>query len=122
MRVLSYFTGLLRWTIPGPASSYSCFEHHRFWKVDKEARQPSQSYYYRVEESVHSQRIEPPIQTEYLRSGGATIFTFMLAARSPVSSFCMRSAMPGYIVVPPDKTIFPARSRRTSRSHFMIEL
>lgn len=47
----------LRWTMPGPDSSYSCFEHQRFWKVDSEAR------------------MEPPIQTEYFRSGGATILT-----------------------------------------------
>lgn len=36
-----------------------CFEIHICWKVDKEAR------------------MEPPIQTEYFRSGGATILTFM---------------------------------------------
>jgi hypothetical protein len=28
----------LRWTIPGPDSSYSCLEHQRFWKVESEAR------------------------------------------------------------------------------------
>lgn len=43
----------LRWTIPGPDSSYSCFEHQRFWKVESEAR------------------MEPPIQTEYFLSGGS---------------------------------------------------
>lgn len=48
---------LLRWTIPGPDSSYSCLLHHRFWKVEREAR------------------IDPPIHTEYFRSGGATILT-----------------------------------------------
>jgi hypothetical protein len=42
----------------GPTSSYSCLEHHMFWKVLKEAR------------------IEPPIQTEYFLSGGAMIFTY----------------------------------------------
>jgi hypothetical protein len=47
----------LRWTMPGPDSSYSCFEHQRFWKVLREAR------------------MEPPIQTEYFLSGGATILT-----------------------------------------------
>lgn len=71
-------------------------------------------------------KMEPPIQTEYLRSGGATILTymmlkvnkgpdaitimiqtFMLAGDSEVSSFCMRSEIPGYIVVPPDKTTLP---------------
>lgn len=48
---------ILRWTIPGPDSSYSCLEHQRFWKVESEAK------------------IEPPIQTEYFLSGGATILT-----------------------------------------------
>lgn len=48
---------ILRWTIPGPDSSYSCFEHHIFWNVLREAK------------------IDPPIQTEYLRSGGAITLT-----------------------------------------------
>ena len=43
----------------GPDSSYSCFEIHICWNVDKEAR------------------IDPPIHTEYFLSGGATIFTFI---------------------------------------------
>ena len=44
--------------------------------------------------------MEPPIQTEYLRSGGATTLTFIeLGARAVISLF-MRSAMPGNIVVP----------------------
>jgi hypothetical protein len=33
------------------------------------------------------------IQTEYLRSGGATILTFMDEGASAVISFCMRSEM-----------------------------
>ena len=41
----------------GPDSSYSCLEHHRFWKVEREAK------------------MDPPIQTEYFLSGGATILT-----------------------------------------------
>lgn len=45
--------------MPGPDSSYSCFEHQRFWNVDSDAR------------------MEPPIQTEYFRSGGATILTYI---------------------------------------------
>lgn len=45
----------LRWTMDGPASSYSCLLIHICWKVESEAR------------------MEPPIQTEYLRSGGAII-------------------------------------------------
>ena len=75
--------------MPGPLSSYSCFEHHKFWNVESEAR------------------MDPPIQTEYFLSGGATIFTFMLDGESDVSSFCMRSAIPGYIVVPPESKTLP---------------
>ena len=68
----------------GPDSSYSCLEIHICWKVEREAR------------------MEPPIQTEYLRSGGAMILTFMEDGASAVISFCMRSEIPGYMVVPPD--------------------
>ncbi len=41
---------------------------------------------------------------------------------SAVISFCIRSAMPGNIEVPPDRTVFAYRSFRKSTSHFMIEL
>ena len=44
--------------------------------------------------------MEPPIQTEYLRSGGATTLTFMLLGARAVISLFMRSAMPGNMVVP----------------------
>merc|ERR1712146_339266 len=94
----------LRWTIDGPDSSYSSLEIHICWKVDSEAR------------------MEPPIHTEYLRSGGAMILIFMVDGARAVSSFCMRSAMPGNMVVPPDSTTLPYRSLRMSTSHFMIEL
>ena len=70
----------------GPDSSYSCFEIHICWKVESDAK------------------IDPPIQTEYLRSGGAMILIFMVDGANDVISFCIRSAMPGYIVVPPDRT------------------
>ncbi|KAG4231376.1 hypothetical protein PC116_g20351 [Phytophthora cactorum] len=43
--------------IEGPASLYSAFEIHICWNVDS------------------NDRIDPPIQTEYLRSGGATTLT-----------------------------------------------
>merc|ERR1712146_664628 len=66
----------LRWTIDGPDSSYSSLEIHICWKVDSEAR------------------MEPPIHTEYLRSGGAMILIFMVDGARAVSSFCMRSAVP----------------------------
>lgn len=68
----------------GPLSSYSCFEIHICWNVDKEAK------------------MEPPIQTEYLRSGGAMIRTFMDDGARAVISFCILSEMPGYMVLPPD--------------------
>lgn len=92
----------------GPLSSYSCLEIHICWKVDKDAK------------------MEPPIQTEYLRSGGAMILTFIDDGARAVISFCIRSAIPGYyrgvsdnfaqlirvrgkhtMVVPPDMTMFP---------------
>ena len=53
------------------------------WNVDRDAR------------------MEPPIQTLYLRSGGATTLTFMLDGARAVISLFMRSAMPGNMVVPP---------------------
>merc|ERR1711973_917987 len=46
-------------TMPGPESSYSSLEIHISWKVESE------------------ERMEPPIQTEYFLSGGATIFTLI---------------------------------------------
>mgnify|MGYP003352221842 CR=1 FL=1 len=50
----------------GPDSSYSCLEIHICWKVDREAK------------------MDPPIQTEYLRSGGATILIFMVEGAKAV--------------------------------------
>ena len=102
--------------------------------------------------------MDPPIQTEYFLSGGATILIFMEEGAKAVISRCIlmeggnkkmlrkmnfstvkidesqrekemnwkkgayRSAIPGYIVVPPDKTMFPYKSFRISTSHFMMEL
>ena len=73
----------------GPDSSYSCLLIHICWKVEREAK------------------IEPPIQTEYLRSGGAMILIFMVEGARAVISFCIRSAMPANMVVPPDRTMLP---------------
>merc|ERR1719498_792474 len=70
----------LRWTIVGPDSSYSCFEIHICWKVDSD------------------DKIDPPIHTEYLRSGGAMTLIFIVDGASAVSSFVMRSPMPGNVV------------------------
>ena len=67
-------------------------------------------------------KMEPPIQTEYLRSGGAIILIFIVDGAKAVISFCMRSAIPGYMVVPPERTVLAYRSLRMSTSHFMIEL
>src|SRR3569832_1707958 len=86
----------------GPDSSYSSLLIHMLWKVDKEAR------------------IDPPIHTEYLRSGGATIFTLMDAGAKAVISLDMRSLIPGNMVVPPECTMLAYKSSRISTSHFMM--
>merc|ERR1712084_211579 len=65
--------------------------------------------------------MEPPIHTEYLRSGGATTLIFMVDGARAVSSLVMRSPMPANIVVPPDSTTFAYKSLRMSPSHFMID-
>lgn len=88
----------------GPDSSYSCLEIHICWKVDREAK------------------IDPPIHTEYFLSGGAMILIFIVDGAKAVISFCILSAMPGYMVVPPDNTVFAYKSLRISTSHFMMEL
>merc|ERR1719203_1615412 len=90
-------------TMVGPLSSYSPFEIHNCWNVLRE------------------ERMEPPIHTEYFRSGGATTLIFIVDGANAVSSFVMRSPMPGNIVVPPDNTTFAYRSLRISTSHFMID-
>merc|ERR1740121_3017975 len=90
------------WTMVGPLSSYSPLLIHICWKVLKE------------------ERIDPPIHTEYLRSGGATTLIFIVDGASAVSSLVMRSPMPGNMVVPPESTMFAYRSLRMSTSHFMM--
>merc|ERR1712024_92142 len=87
----------------GPDSSYSALEIHMDWNVDSD------------------DRIEPPIHTEYLRSGGATTLIFIVDGASAVSSLVMRSPMPANMVVPPDNTTFAYKSLRISTSHFMID-
>ena len=47
---------------------------------------------------------------------------FIVLGASAVISFCILSAMPGYMVVPPDSTVLAYRSFRMSTSHFMMEL
>jgi hypothetical protein len=85
-------------TMAGPDLSYSALEIHIDWKVGSDAM------------------LEPPIQAEYLRSGGAMTLIFIFdierrpsslaAGASAVSSLVSRSAMPGHMVVPPDSTMF----------------
>merc|ERR1712241_887462 len=91
----------LRCTMVGPDSSYSPFEIHICWKV------------------LNEDRIEPPIHTEYLRSGGATTLIFIVEGAKAVSSFVIRSPMPVNIVVPPERTTLAYKSLRISTSHFM---
>lgn len=52
------------------------------------------------------ERIDPPIQTEYFLSGGATILIFTEDGAKEVISLDNLSEIPGYMVVPPDKTMF----------------
>merc|ERR1719242_1917512 len=66
--------------------------------------------------------MDPPIQTEYFLSGGAMILIFIVLGARAVISFCILSAMPGYMVVPPDRTVLAYRSFLISTSHFMMEL
>merc|ERR1712048_286451 len=78
----------LRCTIVGPDSSYSPFEIHICWKVDKE------------------DKMDPPIQTEYLRSGGVTTLIFTVEGAKAVNSLVMRSPMPANMLCPPERTTF----------------
>ena len=43
--------------------------------------------------------MEPPIHVEYLRSGGPKILIFIVDGANAVISFCILSAMPGYMVL-----------------------
>merc|ERR1712038_615615 len=54
--------------------------------------------------------------------GGRMILILMVEGARAVISFCMRSAIPGYMVVPPDMTVLAYRSFLMSTSHFMMEL
>merc|ERR1711915_83549 len=92
----------LRCTMVGPDSSYSPLEIHICWKVLKD------------------DKMEPPIQTEYLRSGGATTLIFIVEGAKAVSSFVILSPIPSNIVVPPLSTTLAYKSFLMSTSHFMI--
>ncbi|DAZ99128.1 TPA: hypothetical protein N0F65_010212 [Lagenidium giganteum] len=64
--------------------------------------------------------MEPPIQTEYLRSGGAITLIRIVDGASAWISLVMRSPMPGNMVDPPERTMLQYKSLRMSTSHFMI--
>merc|ERR1719160_2199662 len=102
-RQVEYSQKHFLWTMLGPDSSYSFLEIHICWKVLKD------------------ERIDPPIHTEYFRSGGATTLIFMVEGANAVNSFVMRSPIPVNIVVPPERTTFAYRSLRMSTSHFIID-
>ena len=87
-----------------PDLSYSCLLIHICWRVDCESR------------------MEPPIQTEYLSSGGAMLLIFIVLCARAVIFFCILSGMPRYMVVTPDSTVLAYRSLQMSTSHFMIQL
>merc|ERR1712084_19499 len=65
--------------------------------------------------------MEPPIHTEYLRSGGATTLISIVEGANAVSSLVMRSPMPANMVVPPESTTLQYRSLRMGTSHFMMD-
>merc|ERR1712046_294416 len=87
-------------TMVGTDSSYSPLEIHICWKV------------------LNEERMEPPIHTEYLRSGGATTLIFIVDGARAVSSLVIRSPIPANMVVPPERTTLEYRSLRISTSHF----
>merc|ERR1719464_506755 len=87
----------------GPDSSYSVFEIHICWKV------------------LRDDRMEPPIHTEYFRSGGATTLIFIVDGARAVISLVMRSPIPANMVVPPERTTLAYKSLRMSTSHFIID-
>merc|ERR1712018_817003 len=93
----------LRCIMVGPDSSYSPLEIHICWNVLRE------------------ERIDPPIHTEYLRTGGATTLIFMVEGASAVSSLVILSPMPANIVVPPESTTLAYKSFLMSTSHFMMD-
>merc|ERR1712025_380242 len=50
------------------------------------------------------------------------ILIFMVGGARAVISLCILSAIPGNIVVPPERTVLTYRSFLMSTSHFMMEL
>ncbi len=86
---------------------------------DSERKRSSEIACWKV---LREAKIDPPIQTLYFLSGGATTLIFMLLGAKAVISLLIRSAIPGNIVDPPERTMLPYKSFRISTSHFMMEL
>merc|ERR1712241_1514470 len=66
----------LRWTMLGPLSSSSSFLIHISSNV------------------LSDDKMDPPIHTEYFRSGGAMILMVIESGANAFTSFCTRSGMP----------------------------
>ena len=80
----------------GPFSSYSCLVIHMVWKVDREAK------------------MDPPSQTEYLRSGGdKTLILLLVGAKACISCHIL-SAIPSNRVDPPLRIMLANKSFLTS--------
>ena len=93
------------WTILRPHSSQSCFEIQISWKVDREPR------------------IDPPIHAPFSLCESAITLIFIDEGARHVISFCILSAIPGSIELPPLRTMFgyiPVKD--ISLSHLLIEL
>ena len=86
----------LRWIIFGPFSSYSCLVIHIVWKVERDAR------------------MDPPSQTEYLRSGGASTLILLFVGAKACISCHILSAIPSKRVDPPLRIILENKSFLTS--------
>ena len=75
-------------TMSGPDSSYSCLEIHIVsLNVDREAR------------------IDPPSHVKCFLSGEANTLAFIGCVARVVISFCIRSANPWNMELPPERTI-----------------
>ncbi len=75
-------------TIPGPCSSYASLVIHLSAKLGRFVS------------------IEAPMKTEYFLYSGAITLTLILEGARFWTSFLTLSWMPGYMVVPPDMTMF----------------
>ena len=75
-----------------PHSEYSSFVTHISWNVDRD------------------DDIDPPIQTVYFLSGGATTWISVEADTNACNSLCNNSVIPGNIVESPHNIMFEDKS------------